>query len=320
MGVPGQGAAARPKSVAIAVLTYKRPEHAASVVPALDAALSELDDGRALRLIVVDNDPDASARPVVAAGAAGALHRVSYVHEPAPGIAAARNRALAECDEDAIVFIDDDERPRSGWLPALVSQWERAGAEAVAGPVVPDFSRQPDSWILAGGWFNHGRRASGTPMPAAATNNLLLDMAFLRSNGLRFDLDFGMSGGEDTLLTRQLVQAGGRIVWCDEAVVADQLPAERLTREWVRRRAFWSGNSWAAVDIRLAAPGGPRLTARMRQLARGGVRVAGGMAKMLAAGAKRDEAAQSRAVRVYERGRGMCAGALGRRWMPYRRD
>ncbi|WP_136193568.1 MULTISPECIES: glycosyltransferase [Actinomyces] len=309
-----------PGSVAVAVLTYKRPEHAAHIVPVLDAALSELDDGRRLRLIVVDNDPDAGAARIIKDSAVTARNRVSYVHEPRPGIAAARNRALAACEEDAVVFIDDDERPRPGWLPALVSQWEQTGAAGVVGPVVPEFSSPPDPWITAGGWFNHGRRPSGTPMPAAATNNLLLDTAFLRRNGLSFDLDFGMSGGEDTMLTRQIVKAGGRIVWCDEAVVADQLPAARLTRTWVRRRAYWSGNSWAAVDIRIADPGWRRHFARLRQLARGCVRVVGGLAKTAVATVMRDEAGSSRSLRVYERGRGMCAGALGRRRLPYQRE
>ena len=47
-----------------------------------------------------------------------------YVHEPAPGISAGRNRALDEAgDADLLSFIDDDEVPRPGWLSALIDTW-----------------------------------------------------------------------------------------------------------------------------------------------------------------------------------------------------
>ena len=87
-------------------------------------------------------------------------------------------------------------------------------------------------------------------MEVAATNNLLLDLGRIRALGLEFDERFGLSGGSDTLFTRPLVARGGRMVWCDEAMVVDNVPAGRLTRDWVLRRALRSGNSASRVEPR----------------------------------------------------------------------
>src|SRR3954469_16278179 len=73
------------KSVVVAVLTYRRTDRLAGLLPQLVQQAAAV--GAAV--LVVDNDPEASARPVAAGSP------VRYVHEPRPGIAAARNRALA---------------------------------------------------------------------------------------------------------------------------------------------------------------------------------------------------------------------------------
>ena len=64
--------------------------------------------------------------------------------------------------------------------------------------------------------------ATGTRLEVAATNNLLLDLRAVRAAGLRFDVDLGTQGGEDTLFTRQLVASGGLLTWCAEAALRVQ--------------------------------------------------------------------------------------------------
>src|SRR5687767_1764078 len=98
--------------IAVAIVTYKR---AAELKSAIDAVLSEIGAlPRPAALIVVDNDPDQSARSVVSQIGSPLVH---YVVEPRVGIAAARNSALdAAKSSGAIVFIDDDEVPQLGWL------------------------------------------------------------------------------------------------------------------------------------------------------------------------------------------------------------
>ncbi|GGL87418.1 glycosyltransferase [Nakamurella endophytica] len=300
--------------VVVAMLTYRRPDDLEAAVPAV------LEQARAVEppatLLVVDNDPAGSARQVLQRWAAP---DVRYVHEPRPGIAAARNRALDECPDGALlVFIDDDERPRPGWLAALLQTYREHRPAAVVGAVVSEYDAEPDRWIRAGRFFDRRRLLTGTPTDVAATNNLLLDIAVVRRAGLRFDDRFGQSGGSDTLFSRQLSQVGA-LIWCDEAVVVDRVPVSRLTRSWVLRRAFRSGNSWVRTSVVLAPDARARSAVRLRATGRGAVRTAGGSARLAVGVATRSLAQQARGRRTLARGAGMLAGVWGHVHVEYRR-
>ncbi len=303
-------------SVVVAVLTYRRPADLAELLPMLEQQAASLDPRTfAARVLVVDNDPEGCGRAQVPAG------RVGYVHEPRPGISSARNRALIECArDDVLVFIDDDERPGDGrWLASLLETRSATGAVAVVGPVVSAFDSDLTPWVRAGRFFERRRLPTGSRIDVAATNNLLLDLRWLRPTGLRFDERFGISGGSDTLFTRQLVHVGGRMVWCDEAVVVDRVPASRTTSRWVLQRAFRSGNGWARTSLVLASGSRQRWTTRASLAVRGGARAAGGAARALLGVVTRDAEHQARGVRTALRGAGMMSGAAGYVYSEYRR-
>ncbi|MGY2064499.1 glycosyltransferase family 2 protein [Blastococcus sp. SYSU DS0619] len=305
----------------VAVLTYRRPELLRALLPELLAqAADACPEWGPVRVLVVDNDPGATGRPVVAERSAGTAPAVSLVHvnEPTPGIAAGRNRALAEAaDSELLVFIDDDELPSPGWLAHLLRTRERTGAAAVAGTVTSRFPGPLPEWIVAGGFFERRRLPTGTPIDVAATNNLALHLPQVRAAGLAFDARFGLTGGEDTLFTRQLAARGARLVWCAEAVVTDLVPLERATPRWVVRRAFSSGNSMTRVDLALATSLRARCAARLRGALRGGARVLGGGVRWVAGALVRDLTHRARGVRSLARGAGMVAGALGHGYQEY---
>jgi hypothetical protein len=310
-------------SLTVAVLTYLRPRDIAEALPLL---VEQCRAVRALgvraRVLVVDNDPAGSARTVVEEVQAGldASVEVRYVNETTPGISAARNRALDEAaDEDLLVYIDDDERPSPRWLSLLVEAYRQHGAAAVVGPVVSRFEVEPDSWIVAGRFFDRRRLPTGTRLEVAATNNLLLDLRQVRALDLRFDPEFGTAGGEDTMFTKQLRRRGGEMVWCDEAVVVDVVPASRLTRRWVLLRALSSGNSWSLTSVELASGLVARIGTRLALSARGLVRMAGGVTRLLAGAVRRSQAQHARGLRTLARGTGMLIGAWGISYEEYRR-
>ncbi len=309
--------------VVIAVLTYRRPEDISLALPRLAAQAETLAGGPlpTATVLVIDNDPAGSARAAVQDIAATLRPGlVRYAHEPRPGIAAARNRALADAGPAALlVFIDDDEVPSERWLSQLVELQRRSGAAAVVGPVISEYEHEPEPWIQAGRFFRRRRLATGTRLSVAATNNLLLDLRQIRALGLGFDERFGLSGGSDTLFTRQLVQRGGSMLWCDEAVVVDRVPASRLTRGWVLRRALRSGNSAARVNLELAAAAGPRLAARASSLASGSLRLFGGAARLGAGLLTGSMAHQAMGLRTAARGLGMASAAFGYVYSEYRR-
>lgn len=308
--------------VRIAVLTYKRPADIAAALPRLvDQARSVGRSATSVDVVVVDNDPDGGARSTVEAFAAEhpdvAVH---YENETRPGIAAARNRALETATEiDLLVFIDDDERPQEQWLELLVDTYRTHRSAAVVGPVISEYEVEPDAWVRAGNFFDRRRLPTGTPVDVAATNNLLLDMHQIRTHGLSFDEEFGLTGGSDTMFTRTLHEQGGELIWCDEAVVVDVVPAARVTRDWVLRRAFRSGSSWSATSLKLADGPLARTATRLRLSGRGLVRVAGGAARAGLGTVSRSAGQQARGQRTLARGAGMLSGAWGYVYAEYKR-
>jgi glycosyltransferase involved in cell wall biosynthesis len=301
--------------VVVAMLTFRRPD---DLSDALESLIEHIgDSGVPANILVVDNDSEPSAQPIVARFDPAV---VRYIHEPTPGIAAARNRALTEAaGERLLVFIDDDERPQPGWLQQLVSTWERTSASAVVGPVVSSYQIEPDAWVRAGRFFDRLRHPTGTPVALAATNNLLLDLDVVRRQSLTFDDRFGISGGSDSLFTMQLAAGGGTLVWCDEAVVTDVVPASRLTREWVIRRATRLGNSASRTTLALGEGGRRQLARRLRLTAKGVARVVVGGLRRLLGAAIRSDRHNARGARMMARGVGMIGGAWGHAVVEYRR-
>ena len=272
-------------------------------------------------ILIIDNDPGGGARDVVAAVAASAELPVRYVHEPRPGIAAVRARAIAEASADGlVVFIDDDGVPGESWIGPLVDTWERTGAEAVAGRIVPGFVDEPSAWSVAGRFFERSNLATGTPRRSAPSGNLLVDVAGVAALGVSFDPEVGMRGGEDTLFTRGITQAGGRVVACGESVVVDLVPPERDTRRWVVARVYGHANRSVDVDLAFTHGAAARARVRVAAAARGVVVTGRGAARWIAGRVTQDLATDAAAWRDLARGPGLVAGSLGVRHEAYRRS
>ncbi|GAB2691619.1 glycosyltransferase family 2 protein [Thalassiella azotivora] len=304
------------RSVVVAVLTYLRVDELLGLLPELVRQTGATTPPS--RVLVVDNDPGASAREAVEHAA---LPRVTYVHEATPGIAAARNRALDEAaDDDVLLFIDDDERPTPDWLTAMLTTFDaHPGSAGVVGPVVSEFVTEPSAWVQAGRFFDRRRLRTGAPVDVAATNNLLLDLHAVRRLGVRFDVEFGISGGSDTLFSRQLTGRGGRLVWCADAMVVDQVPPQRATASWVLRRALRGGNSWSRVSLALARTPLQRTRTRAALAAEGGGRLLAGAGRATWGVLRRSSVHQARGLRLVARGGGMLTGAFGYVYHEYRR-
>jgi succinoglycan biosynthesis protein ExoM len=291
-----------PLRVVVGLPTFCRPEALRRILPLLVHEVEGL-RGATASLVVVDNDPDGSARDVVAPfGGDG----VRYVHEPRPGISAARNRAIAEAEgADAIAFIDDDEVPQPGWLQALTDGWRQWGCAAVTGPVAFIFEGPADVWVRASGVFERKIRVTGAENPGASSANLLLDLRTLDRLGIRFDERFGLSGGSDTMLAHTLKSRSERIRWCQEAEVSEYVPAERSTRAWVFRRTMRTSNTYGRVKIALAAGSAKRGRVRAEITARALVRIVRGAASRLVGRLRGDDARDARGAMDVASGLGL---------------
>jgi succinoglycan biosynthesis protein ExoM len=230
--------------VSVCVASYQRPRGLARLLESL--VRQKLPSGLDIELIVVDNDAEGSAAPVLARYR-DALPLRSFL-EPRRNIAHARNRALAEARGRWLAFVDDDEEAEEGWLAAYWSRLEGGeDADGWFGPVLPRTEEPHDGWLELERFYARPQHAPGCVLGLA---DLTTSNAFVRRSLFqvrRFDPGFGRSGGEDTEIFGRLLRAGSRFRCCDDARVVEYLPAERLRLGWLAQRAFRGG----AVTTRL---------------------------------------------------------------------
>lgn len=304
------------EAVTVAICTYQRPQ---GLQRALDGLWKQtglpLTD---VAVIVVDNDPAASARPVAERDIPPPGWTLRYVVEKRPGVASARNRCLREARTELIAFVDDDEVPEPFWLAALLETKKNTGGDAVFGPVISRFETSPPSWMSGSTAHKRPSHRTGRVIgwEHARTGNVLLGRSLVHLAGGEFDNRFSTTGGEDALFFARAAFAGAKLIWCEEAVVNEDVPASRMRLTWILRRAFRGGQTWVrirsdstrAIWLPMALRGAisvlvavlmlpPALLVSRGAAVRQAVRVAGGLGKMSAWWA--DRAAASAAVRHY---------------------
>lgn len=241
-------------SVSVCICTFRRPE----LLKRLLARLEEQRTESRLRFNVVisDNDPDASARPVVLDFAKRDSFPIAYTSEPRQNIALARNAALRQADGEFLAFIDDDELPQDDWLLVMVDACERFQCAGVLAPVRPSFDDEPARWIIDGGFFERPENPTGKIMPwnECRTGNVLLRRSVLDGVDEPFNPAFG-TGGEDIDFFHRMTQVGHVFRWCTEGAVYETVPNERRTRRYLLSRALLRGRN----NVKLSAERGKRL-------------------------------------------------------------
>lgn len=299
-------------STAVCIATYRRPKYLESLL----TSLTELQgDGISTHVVVVDNDAGGSAQSVVERFS-GALPHLVYEVEPERGISAARNRLVriaGRIGVDYIAFVDDDERVHPAWLSALHRTAEEYAADAVGGPVLPEFDADVPSWIQQGGLFERRRYPTGTRLELKGTGNLLVKREWLDRVEGPFDRRRDLTGGADGLLLQTLHLLGANMVWCDEAVAYERVPAGRGNLRWFLKRRFRIGTTWYAR-------GRPDLSQPRRfvtQVARAAARLLYGTVAIVP-GAFRGRSEVARALGHCAMGAGGLLGLLGVRYRFYR--
>jgi hypothetical protein len=73
------------------------------------------------------------------------------------------------------------------------------------------------------------------------TGNVLFDRALVNGMSEPFDPSYGLTGGEDADFFERMLQRGHSFVWCNEAPVYENVPAERQTTAYFVKRAFIRG-------------------------------------------------------------------------------
>ena len=247
---------ASPPLVTIILPTYRRP---AGLARAMAGLAAQRDAGVSWEVVVVDNDDPPGAESAFESARLDLRSPARYVREPTRGSAHARNRGIAEASGEIVVMLDDDVVPDPGWLDSLIEPIVAARSDGTGGRVVLDASTPRPVWfdeVGIGGylarWDLGDTERELTETEYIVTSNCAFRTDLLRRSG-GFDPELGPRGstqlvGDDAMLTRRVRDIGGTVRWVPSALVVHDLPAERLNRRYLLRRAYLQGRTDWILD------------------------------------------------------------------------
>jgi succinoglycan biosynthesis protein ExoM len=238
--------------VCVCVCTYRRPAALDRLLTRLGEVATAAGDDVRLAAVVVDDDPDLSARATVEGRADDLPGGVSYVTSGAGNIATARNLALTNgCERGRwLALTDDDCEPDVAWVRELVAVQARTGADCVTGACVDVPPPGAPHWLVDEPFLDAlGQGEDGGRVTIGPLKNTLLSAEAVEAHGLRFDEAYGHAGGEDVMFFRSIERAGLDHRHAAHAIVREQVPPERTTLRYQLGRRFWYGNTEAVTSV-----------------------------------------------------------------------
>ena len=221
-------------NIAICVATYKRNDllkYCLSKIKSL-----ELPRKNRIVLIVVDNDSSKAAKPVIDLFNKNYPFKIYYFVEKERGISSARNRLIDEAlsvDSNIVCFIDDDEFPKEDWLLNHFHALIKYGADVVTGPVIPITNDSQLNVIN----FKSKLKTGHKPRHVAA-GNVMFKSKVINEQGLRFDLTYNFTGGEDFNFFDRSSSRNNNHIWVNDAVIFEHVTLDRRTKKYLFFRHF----------------------------------------------------------------------------------
>ncbi|MEO5325343.1 glycosyltransferase [Mesorhizobium sp. CC13] len=233
----------------IAICTHNRSGDLAE-------CLQSLLGGRARAMppvLVVDSASSESERLKIAAAAAQWPH-AGLIRVDRPGLATARNAALAATRTDWIAYLDDDVVAADDWIGEALHAVRSAPPDcAIIGGRVDPIYADGQSCQIGPRWrqlLSLTQVESGEDLRGEAGivgANVIFRREALLAVGA-FSPQLGRVGkvllsGEEKLVVECLRKQGAAILHNGRMRVGHKIPRERLERSWAARRAYWDGIS-----------------------------------------------------------------------------
>lgn len=225
--------------VVIGIITYNRNELLEKALISLRKC--SIPDNYIVRLVVCDNYISDSTRKVVES--ISFKFPCEYLLENKQGIPFARNKIVEraiELDANYLMFFDDDEQVDPSWISEIIRFHANNNSEATIGRVESIYSENVPNWIKDSKYFEKKRAKTGKQKRYAATSNIIYDLKIFKDWKLRYDERFALSGGTDNYLAAEILYKGGSILYCDEALVTEEVPAHRANIHWILKRIYRS--------------------------------------------------------------------------------
>jgi succinoglycan biosynthesis protein ExoM len=303
-----------PTRIAVCVITCFRPDGLKRLLEGVAKQKFTKNPIPDVRLVIVDNDAEGSAKSVCDDFTACHDIQLIYDIEKQRGIPFARNHSvdIAKNDVDFIAIMDDDEVPAENWLDELITAQREFSADILTGPVQPHFVEPPADWLE--GFFVSGNLSNGEDLHHnylyAYTSNLFAKAELFQQ--IRFDEQFRSNGADDTHLFMQVYQRGYKAVWADNAWVTEWLPASRTNYKWLWQRAYRRGNGFAFCEL----VQNRSLFTRIQRFSKGVFRLIEGL--LTAAISFGRKAVFVRGIQTSFLGVGMITGSFGSEYQEYK--
>ena len=222
--------------VSVLIPTFRRPD---SFLRAARSVMAQTGID-AIEIVAIDNSPEGSALSAFQHLAQEARFPLRWAHEPRPGVAHARNAALALARGEFVAWLDDDEEASPRWLASLLAVREDTGAQSIFGPVR---ARAPANTANTDFYERLYARA-GAPYDCVTRQsygigNSLQPRAMFEDTA--FDTRANERGGEDDTLFASWRDAGATFAWAHQAWVIEHLGPDRTRLAHGLKRAFAYG-------------------------------------------------------------------------------
>ena len=232
-----------PTRVVVGICTHRRNEELDRLLRALVGMSAEYTD-LALGVVVADDNPDLSARSVVEPWQDSLTLGVHWKAVGAQNIAAGRNCLIdAAVELDAhLAYVDDDEMPEPSWLRELLGVQASTSADIVIGAIRLDFPEDAPEWLATRPPERYEVSvADGAEPEICLSGNALLTRDWMRTSGLRFDLPYGATGGEDSDFFMRASAAGAVIRYSSRSLVVEIVSPKRATARYQLAKEFRRG-------------------------------------------------------------------------------
>lgn len=212
-------------------------------------------NGYKIDILVVENNqrPDEHVQKIISSYNSSEKC-VKHLLEPIRGIPHARNAALNFAKDKGynyLAFIDDDAFASPDWIKTLVKVNENA--HVAAGPQLAIFPEGISSFYRNAVIYHERKVTDGAAIKWAATNNILIDIYFIKENKLSFNPEL-INGGEDKELFLRVNKLGGKLAWSESAVVSEHIAQSRLSAAWAMRRTFRIGATGFMIESAIRTP------------------------------------------------------------------
>ena len=218
-------------------------------------------------VIVVDN-ASTDETPEVCRGYKKKIKNFKYMYERIPGLHAARHTGMRNAKGEILVYGDDDIKASSDWVRGILEVFREDSVVLAGGKILPEFEVDPPEWFdqlwTKTSWgktlyqyslVDFGDRIAEVPpvyvygCNFSIRKQLLLDVGGFHPDSLPNHL-LRYRGDGETSVSLKLQNLGHKAIYQPKAMVKHRIAADRMTKNYLQKRAYAQGISDSYAVIR----------------------------------------------------------------------